>query len=163
MRTARCEPATVTVTLSKRSAQWVTSGGLLPAEYRLGLRGFARRLNQLESQMNYVVQSWVSYYNTERRSPVFVRRHRETTNAPESQPRRDQGLSDSELNGHLRDAALRYAEMDFRVFPCIPRTKKPLTPRGFQNATTDQKQIETWWPHAAPRRPRPPTESRATI
>ena len=60
-------------------------------------------------------------------------------------------MSNADLNGHLRDAALRYAEMGFLVFPCIPGTKKPLTPHGFQDATTDQKQIEAWWkehPHA---------------
>jgi hypothetical protein len=45
-------------------------------------------------------------------------------------------------------AARRYAEHDFRVFPCDshePRRKCPLTRNGFLDATTDPSQIEEWW------------------
>ncbi len=46
---------------------------------------------------------------------------------------------------HLVAAALRYAELGYSVFPCIPGDKVPLTPRGFKDATTDVAQIEAWW------------------
>jgi hypothetical protein len=42
------------------------------------------------------------------------------------------------------DAALGYAEAGFPIFPCKP-TKEPLTPHGFKDATTDEKQIREWW------------------
>jgi hypothetical protein len=48
------------------------------------------------------------------------------------------------MNGLLA-AALRYAELGYRVFPCIPGGKTPLTKHGFQDATTDAEQIEQWW------------------
>lgn len=43
------------------------------------------------------------------------------------------------------EAALRLAELGYTVFPCIPGQKAPLTPHGFQDATTDRPQIEAWW------------------
>jgi hypothetical protein len=55
-------------------------------------------------------------------------------------------LLNSKLHGaELLSAALRYAEMGYRVFPCIPGTKKPITAHGFHDATTDPEQIERWW------------------
>jgi hypothetical protein len=45
----------------------------------------------------------------------------------------------------LLKAALRYAELGYRVFPCVPGGKVPLTLHGFQEATTDVTQIEAWW------------------
>ena len=47
--------------------------------------------------------------------------------------------------GHLADAALRYAELGYPVFPCAAGGKVPLTPRGFKDATTDAAQIRAWW------------------
>jgi hypothetical protein len=45
----------------------------------------------------------------------------------------------------LLAAALRYAERGYRVFPCIPGTKHPITQHGFHDAVTDPAQIERWW------------------
>lgn len=45
----------------------------------------------------------------------------------------------------LLDAALRYAELGYRVFPCVPGGKTPLTTNGFHDAATDPEQIERWW------------------
>jgi hypothetical protein len=41
--------------------------------------------------------------------------------------------------------ALEYAERKFCVFPCWPRTKKPIPKNGFKAATIDVAKIETWW------------------
>jgi hypothetical protein len=43
------------------------------------------------------------------------------------------------------DAALRYAEAGWSVFPCKPGLKEPATPHGFKDATTDLGQIRRWW------------------
>lgn len=45
----------------------------------------------------------------------------------------------------LLAAALRYAELGYRVFPCAPGGKAPLTEHGFHDATSDAEQIERWW------------------
>ncbi len=45
----------------------------------------------------------------------------------------------------LLTAALRYAELGYPVFPCVPGGKAPLTEHGFHDATTDAEQIERWW------------------
>lgn len=47
--------------------------------------------------------------------------------------------------------AASYARLGLRVFPLAPRSKVPLTPRGFKDATEDQATIAAWWrewPHA---------------
>ena len=43
------------------------------------------------------------------------------------------------------EAALEYARKGLPVFPCNPLDKKPLTPHGFKDATTDEAQIRAWW------------------
>lgn len=45
----------------------------------------------------------------------------------------------------LLEAALRYASIGLKVFPCWPRTKKPMVSDGFLAATTDPEQIKRWW------------------
>jgi hypothetical protein len=37
------------------------------------------------------------------------------------------------------------AEKGLHVFPCMPRDKRPATPHGLKDATTDPIEIETWW------------------
>jgi hypothetical protein len=46
----------------------------------------------------------------------------------------------------LPTAALLYAEQGVPVFPCRPN-KTPWTVHGFKDATTDEKQIRSWWSH----------------
>ena len=41
--------------------------------------------------------------------------------------------------------AMAFAEGGVSVFPCVPGEKRPLTARGFLDASTDPKQIRTWW------------------
>jgi Bifunctional DNA primase/polymerase, N-terminal len=43
------------------------------------------------------------------------------------------------------EAAHRYADAGWNVFPCQPGDKKPATPHGFLDGTTSHKQIEAWW------------------
>lgn len=45
----------------------------------------------------------------------------------------------------LGQAALEYAAKGWRVFPCVPRGKAPLTPNGFKDGTTDPAKISSWW------------------
>lgn len=45
-----------------------------------------------------------------------------------------------------QDAALRYADLGYPVFPCLPAVDpKPLTPDGFYNATTDLDEVAEHW------------------
>lgn len=45
----------------------------------------------------------------------------------------------------LQEAALRYAELGYKIFPCVPGEKRPLTQHGLKDATTDEFQIMSWW------------------
>jgi hypothetical protein len=42
-------------------------------------------------------------------------------------------------------AALRYAQADWPVFPCVPGEKVPATRHGLLDATTDPDKITWWW------------------
>lgn len=42
-------------------------------------------------------------------------------------------------------AARRYAEAGIPVFPCIAGGKRPLTRRGFHEASTEPQQVARWW------------------
>lgn len=53
-------------------------------------------------------------------------------------------MEDSLKNIFL-EAALKYASLGLKVFPCIPKTKKPMTTHGFHDATTEAKTIKSWW------------------
>jgi hypothetical protein len=51
----------------------------------------------------------------------------------------------------LLEHALQYASWGWAVFPLLPGKKEPATKHGFKDATTDEKQIRSWWkrePHA---------------
>ena len=45
----------------------------------------------------------------------------------------------------LLASAVWYAQHGLFVFPCQPHAKTPLTPHGFQDATTDLDTIRRWW------------------
>lgn len=45
----------------------------------------------------------------------------------------------------LHRAALKYAAKKIPVFPCEPGGKRPLTKRGYLDATTDPRKINLWW------------------
>ncbi len=40
---------------------------------------------------------------------------------------------------------MNYSRQGLAIFPCWPNEKRPLTPHGFKDATTDEKQIRQWW------------------
>lgn len=45
----------------------------------------------------------------------------------------------------MRDHALEYARNGWPVFPLAPGGKRPLTPRGLHEATTEPLTIDQWW------------------
>jgi len=47
----------------------------------------------------------------------------------------------SEANTNLLDAALWLADVGYRVFPCVPGGKAPLTSHGCLDATDDLDQV----------------------
>lgn len=45
----------------------------------------------------------------------------------------------------IAEVASLYANNGIRVFPCDPKTKKPLTKNGFKDATCDTTKVLAWW------------------
>lgn len=45
----------------------------------------------------------------------------------------------------LLTAALDYADRGLPVFPCHSENKRPLTPNGFHDASTDRATVADWW------------------
>jgi hypothetical protein len=54
-------------------------------------------------------------------------------------------IADASATDEPLIAALAYTRAGLPVFPCSPQDKKPLTRFGFKDATTQEKQIRTWW------------------
>jgi Bifunctional DNA primase/polymerase, N-terminal len=52
---------------------------------------------------------------------------------------------ESQRQSAMIRAALSYAARGVPVFPCEPSGKRPLTPNGFWEATTDERRIRAWW------------------
>lgn len=46
---------------------------------------------------------------------------------------------------NLLNAALLYQAQGFQVFPLKPKSKEPLTPHGFKDATNCPEKIRAWW------------------
>lgn len=53
--------------------------------------------------------------------------------------------SASKENNPFLAAALAYAARGWAVFPLFPKDKKPITDRGFHDATTDRHRVLQWW------------------
>jgi hypothetical protein len=49
------------------------------------------------------------------------------------------------MSAEVLDAALRQARSGRPVFPCDPRSKRPRTPNGFKDATTDPAKVSAWF------------------
>jgi hypothetical protein len=49
----------------------------------------------------------------------------------------------------MLQTARALAEKGLAIFPCLPRDKRPATPHGLKEATTDAIEIENWW-HSNP-------------
>lgn len=60
-----------------------------------------------------------------------------------SLPRVEQAVKGEHLS--FLEHALAWAEAGFYCFPCKPGAKKPITPNGVHDATTDPNQIREWW------------------
>lgn len=49
------------------------------------------------------------------------------------------------MSAHTLTTALSLIARGFKIFPCIPGTKRPLTAHGFLDATADPVQIDRWF------------------
>ena len=46
---------------------------------------------------------------------------------------------------NMIEAAAAYAQSGWKVFPLWPRTKKPMTTHGLNDASSDPEQVNRWW------------------
>jgi hypothetical protein len=67
------------------------------------------------------------------------------TASPVSTQRFHRAVADVSETDDLLIAALAYARAGLPIFPCSPKNKQPLVLCGFKDATTQEKQIRTWW------------------
>lgn len=58
---------------------------------------------------------------------------------------RTAATTDGNVASILHAAARAYATNGVAIFPCRPRDKRPASPNGFHDATTDLSQIDRWW------------------
>jgi hypothetical protein len=49
------------------------------------------------------------------------------------------------VTASLHETALALVQAHFAIFPCLPSTKLPATPRGCLSATLDPAQVNAWW------------------
>ncbi len=49
------------------------------------------------------------------------------------------------MENKLLNAALGYLKQGFYVFPLKPKSKAPLTPNGFKDASNDPEIVKAWW------------------
>lgn len=49
------------------------------------------------------------------------------------------------MGNALLEAALEYVARGWPVFPCAPKSKKPITAHGFKDASTDPAVVTAWW------------------
>jgi len=49
------------------------------------------------------------------------------------------------MSNTLLEAALKYADRGWKVFPCRPKLKVPLTSHGVNDATDNHDTIKAWW------------------
>ena len=49
------------------------------------------------------------------------------------------------MTASLLSVALECSKRGWYVFPCWPRSKKPMTKHGWKDATTDETQLRAWW------------------
>jgi hypothetical protein len=59
--------------------------------------------------------------------------------------RESQGAGALSTGNPLLEAALQYAARSWKIFPLVPRTKRPAIKGWRQAATSDSNQIEEWW------------------
>jgi hypothetical protein len=67
------------------------------------------------------------------------------TASPISIQRFRRAVADASETHEQLIAALAYARAGLPIFPCCPKSKRPLCVCGFKDATTQEKQIRTWW------------------
>ena len=60
-------------------------------------------------------------------------------------PKRDSPMARNSDSDDVVNHALQYTARQWPVFPCHPRTKRPLTTNGYRDASTDTSIVQCWW------------------